>query len=302
MAQLLKPPIFLIGNYRSGTTITQKLIGLHPDVVTWYEPRTLWLYADPSRPHDEFGEADATEDVTRFIRRKFLKYQTRNGGRKVMENTPSNVLRVPYVNALFPNAIYLFMTRNPFSCISSMDLKWQRPKTLSGLRRTLAVTPPTQLHHYAGEFIRHFVLKRLFKRRIVGIYGPRYDGIEHDLAMHGRLRVVARQWARCNGKARVDLSKLGADRVLAFRYEDLIEDPGAMVRRIYDHCGLDCTADIVQAATQMVDPGRQEKWRRLDPDDLKGIVPELLEEMACYGYEVPTSLQDARAHTGLEAL
>ncbi|TIS11405.1 MAG: sulfotransferase, partial [Mesorhizobium sp.] len=34
----LKPPIFLIGNYRSGTTITQKLIGLHPDVVTWYEP------------------------------------------------------------------------------------------------------------------------------------------------------------------------------------------------------------------------------------------------------------------------
>ena len=46
MAARLKPPIFLIGNYRSGTTITQNLIGLHPDIVTWYEPRTLWLYAD----------------------------------------------------------------------------------------------------------------------------------------------------------------------------------------------------------------------------------------------------------------
>lgn len=300
MAQPLKPPIFLIGNYRSGTTITQKLIGLHPDVVTWYEPRTLWLYADPGRSHDEFGEVDATAAVTRYIRRRFLKYQMRNGGRRVMENTPSNVLRVPYVHAMFPDAIYLFMTRNPFSCISSMDLKWKRPKTLSGLRRTLAVTPPTQLHHYAGDFIRHFVLKRLLKQRVVGIYGPRYEGIDRDLAAHGRLKVVARQWARCNGKARADLSKIGAKRVLAFRYEDLIEDPGAMVRRIYDHCGLGCSAEIVRAAEQMVDPGRQEKWRRLDPNDLKGVVSELLDEMSCYGYEVPTPLQDATAHTVLQ--
>ena len=38
LATNLRPPIFLIGNYRSGTTIAQNLIGLHPDVVTWYEP------------------------------------------------------------------------------------------------------------------------------------------------------------------------------------------------------------------------------------------------------------------------
>jgi hypothetical protein len=290
METQLRPPIFLIGNYRSGTTITQKLIGLHPDVVTWYEPRTLWLYADPARRHDEFGEADATDDVVRYIRRRFLKYQTRHGGRQVMENTPSNVLRVPYVNALFPEAIYLFMTRNPFSCISSMDLKWRRPKTLAGLRRTISVTPPSQLHYYAGDFIRHVILKRVFKKKIVGIYGPRYNGIDRDLDNDSRLKVVARQWARCNGKAREDLSRLGTGRVLSFRYEDLIRDPGPMVRRIYDHCGLNCTDDIALAATQMVDPGRQEKWRRLDPDELRAVVPELLEEMAFYSYEVPAPL------------
>ena len=32
----LRPPIFLFGNYRSGTTITQKLIGLH---VTEHVPK-----------------------------------------------------------------------------------------------------------------------------------------------------------------------------------------------------------------------------------------------------------------------
>ena len=102
----LKPPIFLIGNYRSGTTIAQKLIGLHPDIVTWYEPRTLWLYADPARRHDEFAENDATEKVVRYIRDRFLEYQSRHGGRRIMENTPSNVLRVPFVHEIFPDAVH----------------------------------------------------------------------------------------------------------------------------------------------------------------------------------------------------
>src|SRR5436190_10826177 len=76
----LKPPIFLIGNYRSGTTIAQKLIGLHPDIATWYEPKTIWLYADPARRHDEFGENDATEKVARYIRGRFLEYQSLQAG------------------------------------------------------------------------------------------------------------------------------------------------------------------------------------------------------------------------------
>jgi len=57
----LRPPIILIGNHRSGTTLTQELFGLHPDVVTWYEPRTLWRYPDPGRPDDESDERDATD-------------------------------------------------------------------------------------------------------------------------------------------------------------------------------------------------------------------------------------------------
>src|SRR3990170_8678052 len=112
MTDTLRPPIILIGNYRSGTSITQKLIGLHPDIATWYEPRTLWLYADPRRPHDEFDETDATEKVVRYIRGRFLSYQKRHGNRRIMEKTPSNILRVPYVRAIFPEATLLLITRN----------------------------------------------------------------------------------------------------------------------------------------------------------------------------------------------
>nr|HMQ53618.1 sulfotransferase [Anaerolineae bacterium] len=72
MSNQLKPPIIILGNTRSGTTIVQKVMATHPEIVQWYEPRTLWLYADPGRSHDEFDESDATDSVEQYIRKQFL--------------------------------------------------------------------------------------------------------------------------------------------------------------------------------------------------------------------------------------
>ena len=291
MATQLKPPIILIGNHRSGTTLTQQLIGLHPDIVTWYEPRTLWRYADPRRGDDESDEGDATEDVIRYIRGRFLKYQSRHGGRQIMEKTPSNVLRVPFVHKVFPESVYLYITRNPFSCMSSNELKWHRTKTWAGLRRSLADVPLTQLHLYAGDFVSHMVVRKMIKSKHLPVWGPRYKGIDQDLKDYGVLRVVARQWAQCNRKAREDLAKLQNGSVLSFRYEDLIQDPPSVLRRVYSHCGLSCDDAILRTAREMIDPGRQEKWLRFNREDLRAIVPEIKDEMEFYGYEIPQTLQ-----------
>jgi hypothetical protein len=288
----LKPPIFLIGNHRSGTTLTQQLIGLHPDIVTWYEPRTLWRYADPGRPHDESDQDDATEEVIRYIRGRFLKYQLQHGNRRIMEKTPSNVFRVPFVHKIFPDSTYMYIVRNPFAYISSNELKWQKArKTLSGLRRSLADAPLSQLHYYAGDFVTYMVVRRVVNRKYKVIWGPRYKGIDEDVKEHDTLRVIARQWARGNRKAREDLAKLGEGRVFSFRYEDLIQDPPSTLRRMYDHCGLTWDNKIVEAAKEMIDPGRQEKWLRLDRDALAAIMPEIREEMEFYGYEIPPALR-----------
>lgn len=285
----LKPPIFLFGNHRSGTTLTQKLIGLHPDIVTWFEPRTLWRCADPARSHDEFSQADASEEVISYIRNRFLKYQMKHGNRQIMENTPSNILRISYVNAIFPEAILLFITRNPFSCISSMELKWHRSKTWRGVLRTLSATPPTQIHFYAKVALRELVIRKLVKQERV--FGPLYKGIREDLAAHGKLKVIARQWAWCNRIARGELAKLEKNRILSFRYEDLINDVECTVRSIYGHCGLSCDQQVIDTAKVMVDPGRQEKWMRLDLEDLASILPEIDEEMRVYGYNIPHPIQ-----------
>jgi hypothetical protein len=115
--------------------------------------------------------------------------------------------------------------------------------------------------------------------------------MDSDLKEHTKLDIIARQWARGNRKAREDLLKLGDGRVFSFRYEDLMENTETVLRRIYDHCGLTCDESIVGAAKEMVDPGRQEKWRRFPPDELRAILPEVREEMEFCGYEVPSPLR-----------
>lgn len=292
MGRDLKPPIILFGNTRSGTTIVQRLLATHPDVVDWYEPRTLWLYADPGRDHDEFDETDATPRVQRYIRRRFLTYQRRHGDRIVMEKTPANILKVPFVRAVFPEATYLFMVRNPFSFISSVEMKWRRPVSSKGIRRRLRSTPVAQLHHYAGRLIRDQLGTRVLHREYLANWGPRYRGMNEDLAATDLLTVIARQWARCSRKAADDLADFDDGEVLGFRYEDFVEDPIAHLEGITEHCGLRMTKEMERAAIEWVDRDRQRKWQRFAMEDLARILPELSEEMRRHGYEVPAEIAD----------
>lgn len=293
MSTELKPPIILFGNTRSGTTIVQKLICAHPEVVQWYEPRTLWLYADPGRRHDEFDEHDASDKVKRYIRKQFLKYQEQNGNCIVMENTPANILKIPYVRAIFPEAVYLFIVRNPFSFISSVEHKWQRPLTMKGVRRRLQSTPTTQLHYYAGRLIRDNFNKRVLRRKYLSLWGPRYKEMEQDLKTQDLLSVIARQWAACSKKAEADLAQFEGGRVLRLKYEDFVVDPVADLERICAHAGLEMTEEMVTAAKTWVKSDRQLKWQRFDPCDLARIIPEIRDEMQRHGYEIPTEVAQA---------
>jgi len=295
MSNELKPPIIIFGNTRSGTTIVQKVMATHPDIVGWYEPRTLWLYADPGRGHDEFDESDATDRVKRYIREQFLKYQKQHGNCVVLEKTPANILKIPYVRAIFPEATYLFIVRSPFSFISSVELKWQRTLTSKGIRRRLESTPVTQLHHYAARFIMQHVNKRVLRRKYQPIWGPRYKGIEQDLKTHDLLTVIARQWSVCSRKAEKDLALFEHGRVLRLRYEDFVEDPISDMERICAHCGLEMTTRMVTAANEWVKSDRQDKWRRFEPRDLARILPEISDEMERHGYETPPEIARFRS-------
>jgi len=293
----LRPPIILFGNFRSGTSIVQQIVAVHPDVVAWYEPNSLWLCADPGRDHDEFDARDATDRVARYIRGRFLKHQRAHGGAVVMEKSPHNVLRIPYVKAIFPEATYLYMVRDPFSFISSVELKWQRPVTTTGALRRLRETPLRQVHHQAAKYGRQQLAKKVRRERYLPTWGPRYPGMDHDLARTDMLTVIARQWAEGSRRAERALVDFDDGAVLRLRYEDFVADPVADLERICAHCGLTMTAEMAAAARGRVAPDRTRKWQRLDPQDLARVIPELRGEMQRHGYEVPGELRPAVAST-----
>lgn len=290
MSNELKPPIILFGNTRSGTSVVQNVVSAHQNVVSWYEPRTLWLYADPGRPHDEFDENDATDKVRRYIRKQFLKYQKKHGNCMIMEKTPANILKIPYVRAIFPEATFLFIVRNPFSFISSVELKWQRTVSGVGIRRRLKYTPITQLHHYAGRLFMQRFNKKVLRKKYLSHWGPRYKGIENDLKTVDLLTVIARQWSVCSRKAEQDLAQFENGQVLRLKYEDFVQDPLTDLERICAHCKLELTNDIVNAAKELVKSDRLDKWRRFDPHDLARILPEISDEMRRHGYEIPMEI------------
>jgi len=293
MSSSLKPPIILLGNSRSGTTVVQNMMSIHPDIVKWYEPNTLWLYADPGRHHDEFDEQDATDKVRRYIRNQFLKYQQQHGNRVVLEKSPHNILRIPYVHEIFPEAKYIYIVRNPLSFISSVELKWQRPVTGKGAIRRLKETPITQVHHYVAKFIRQQFNKRILKRKYLSAWGPRYKGLEEDLKNLDMLTVIAKQWAIGSRKAEQDLALFDKSEVLSLRYEDFVEDPVSDLERICAHCGVEMTQDMVKTAKESVKSDRKLKWQRFSTQELARIIPEIRDEMQRHGYEIPTEIAEA---------
>lgn len=290
MSGELNPPIIIFGNFCSGTTLLQKLISTHPDVVSLYEPVGIWLYSDPGRDHDEFDEKDATDTVKNYIRNKFVKYQRQHGDGIIVEKTPHNILRIPYVSAIFPEAHFLYIVRNPLSFVSSVELKWQLPATRKRVSKRLMFTPVTQLHHYLKRFLNQQWNNRILRRKYLSVWGPRYKGIQEDLKTENLITVIARQWSRSSNKAERDLAHFDDGQILRLRYEDFVQDPISDMERICTHCGLQMTNDMAKTVKETVKTDRNLKWQRFEPHVLAQIIPELYEEMERHGYEIPEEI------------
>ncbi len=281
----LKPPIILFGNTRSGTTMFHRIFKLHEDVESWFEPRTIWMYGDPSRKNDQFTEVDATDKVKRYIRKRFLKYQQKHGNRRVMEKTPSNVLRVPYVNAIFPESKFLYIIREPLANLSSAEIRWQYRSNWHRLWERFLECPKSQVPHYFGRFIIDRYKHYIKRSKYFSMWGIRYPEIYEDLKTLTVEEIIAKQWVAGSVQAGKDILEIDPSRVMSIRYEDFVSNPVEMYRSIGDYFNLTVTYTIEKQLSEMVDSGRHKKWKRLNKDILKRCFPILENEMKRHGYD-----------------
>ncbi|MCA9297623.1 MAG: sulfotransferase [Phycisphaerales bacterium] len=288
----LDPPIFVLGNVRSGTTLIQDSFGLVKGVESWFEPRTIWAYADPGRRHDRFTAEDATPKVKAYIRRRFEKRQKKTGAR-VMEKTPSNVMRIPYVHAVFPESKFIYVIREPLAHISSAEYRWRNAINFGHLMERFLETPKTQLHHYAKRVVSDHFRRKVLKQKHVSVWGVRYPGIYEDLPNHTTEEIIGKQWAACSKQVAEDLAALPPDMSYQVRYEDFVKDPVTHFRNMMDLNGLELTKDVEDRIARRTDSSRQAKWKRLGDDTIRKILPYVVDEMARHGYEVPEEYREA---------
>ncbi len=283
----LKPPIILLGNVRSGTTMMMRLFDAHPGVVGWFEPRTIWVYGDPFRAHDRYDASDATPRVRAYIRKRFLQFQRAHGGQRVMEKTPSNIMRTPFVAEVFPESKFLYLIREPLANVSSSELFWQKTITIARAWERFVETPKIHAPRYFAQFAREWWKRKVLRDKHTGMWGVRYPGVYEDRERMSVEELIAKQWVEGARQCERDLALLPPERVMRVRYEDFVSEPEERFGEILRFFGEEFPAETREFVRTTVDPHRQTKWKRMDAGTIRKILPIVREEMLAHGYSVP---------------
>jgi hypothetical protein len=101
----------IIGCARSGTSILGELIASHPEVKYIFEAHHVWEMGGLGiNGSHRLVVEHATPQVKRRIRKWFSKRQSR--ATLIAEKTPRNILRVPFIRAVFPEAKLIHIIRD----------------------------------------------------------------------------------------------------------------------------------------------------------------------------------------------
>ncbi len=291
----LKPPIILVGNVRSGTTMTALCFDELEEIAIWREPRTVWTMGNAEQGHDRFTADLATPKVVQRIRRTFSKHQAAHGGRRVMEKTPSNCLRVPFITKVFPEARFIHLVRDGRDNVSSCLRWWTMPINRRRLWRRLKETPVWEWPLFLPRFLHDRVGRSLGLTKTVRSWGVVYPGLYDDLKSMKLEEVVATQWVRCVEIAKADFAHVDPEKWIECRYEDLVARPVEHFERFCAHTGLKMTDRLREYLLTTINQDAVEAWRtRLTAEQLAMITPILEPTMTRLGYR----LDDSAPQTG----
>jgi tetratricopeptide (TPR) repeat protein len=112
-------PLFIVGMYRSGTTLVEQILSSHPDIAAGGE-LTVWTPGD-IEVDLRTGEFDPQRSRSRSAVAKYLSVLQKKGpsAARVTDKLPFNCLRLGAIHALMPNARIIHCRRDPVdTCLS----------------------------------------------------------------------------------------------------------------------------------------------------------------------------------------
>ncbi|MEM4721615.1 MAG: sulfotransferase [Candidatus Methanomethylicaceae archaeon] len=297
---------FIIGSPRSGTTILGQILGLHPRIAQWYEPYFVWDRYFRSAPDDYRDRSHATPQVVQYIRKAFNEYRSALRADIVVDKSPRNCLKMEFLEAIFPDAKFIFLYRDGRDTVLSIYREWLRRKRL--LEETKGWRGAGQLINTIKEWLarqplwRHrwqaflfeagppwkwmqgrFLHRERWNGRIG--WGPRFPGWEELIGHCSLLEFAAHQWARCVGSFLPYAERLSNSSALIVRYEDFVQDPKTELQRMLDFLGV-AMPDNFMKLVPPIKSNNYGKWlRELTHEELHTIEPIISSSLVRMGYK-----------------
>jgi hypothetical protein len=234
------------------------MLGDHPAVAYWGEPRPIWMHGNAYRADHVLREEHLTPRIARYIDRRFSRFLEESGATRFAEKTPSNCLRIRFIDALYPDAVFVHIIRDGVAVVrSALEIRSSKPNP--GLLRTrMRETPlsdwPAYLPMLFATVWRTMVLKKPAR-----YWGAQPPGWKEWVDLPAHL-AAALQWKALVSHAIRDGRSLPRDRYLELRFEDLIREPERTIRRVLAFTSLDPEPEFMALALGRVNPGKARRW------------------------------------------
>ncbi len=285
MSTASSSPIVLIGAARSGTKFARSILAASKDISAIdYDVNYIWRYGNEHIEHDELDPASATPKICAHIDRQLHRLAKIGPSDHIalVEKTVSNTLRVPFIEAVFPNARYVHIVRDGRAVTESAMRLWQAPPDTGSLLKKLRQIPLSSAG-YVMWFGYNFVKGLVTGRGGGQVWGPRYKGIMSDIEIERPLvEICAQQWQRSVESATSSLAKIDPQRVFTLRYNDLVSNEDA-IKDLIHFANLSDEEAILDHYRATVRTDNDEKWRkRMNQEDvakMMGIIAPTLKKL-----------------------
>lgn len=251
-------PLFIVSAPRSGSTLLFETLARNPaftslgdesheifEGIAGFNPAAGIV--DDNRLTDKHYSAGIAEKIVqgfwRGLRNHDGSYAVPKKGVAVrlLEKTPKNSLRIPFLRALFPDALFVFLHRRPEPNIASMIDAWE-----------------------SGRWVTYPSLPRRTKPWSL-LLPPGWREVE-NLSVP---RIAAFQWCAANESIMQDLADSPDESILSVSYEAFLDHPQEIVQRILTFAGLPIDPAYIETLSEPLPLSKytlsapdQQKWRR----------------------------------------